>query len=120
MSQQTGCKVHDPITMHGFWDLVSLVCMYVLQIRQPHFFFFFLLTHTERMVITMIMAAMNTTTPNATEVAKVTPLTPVGGEVVAADCEVLAVGCEMVAVGCEVVAVGCEMVAVGSEVVIAV
>ena len=64
-------------------------------------------------MIAMIMAAMNTTLPNATEVAKVTPLTPVGGEVVAADCEVLAVGCE-------VVAVGCEMVAVGSEVVIAV
>ena len=117
MGQQTRCKVHDPITMHGFGT--CFVCMYVLQVRQPHLFFF-LLTHTERMVITMIMAAMNTTPPNATEVAKVTPLTPVGGEVVAADCEVLAVGCEMVAVGCEMVAVGCEVVAVGSEVVIAV
>ena len=44
----------------------------------------------------MIMAAMNTTPPTATEVAKVTTLTPIG-------CEVVAVGCEMLAVGCEVV-----------------
>ena len=64
-------------------------------------------------MIIMIMATMNTTPPTATEVAKVTTLTPVG-------CEVVAVGCEMVAVGCEMVAVGCEMVAVGCEVVIAV
>ena len=55
------------------------------------------------MVIIMIMATMNTTPPTATEVAKVTTLTPVG-------CEVVAVGCEMVAVGCETVAVGCEVV----------
>ena len=58
-------------------------------VEPHHFFFFFLLTHTERMVIIMIMIAMNTTPPTATEVAKVTPLTPAG--------------CEMVAVGCEVV-----------------
>ena len=45
--------------------------------------------HTERMVMIMIMATMNTTLATATEVAKVTTLTPVG--------------CEMVAVGCEVV-----------------
>ena len=41
----------------------------------------------------MIMAAVNTTPPTATEVAKVTTLTPVG-------CEMVAVGC---AVDCEVV-----------------
>ena len=56
---------------------------------EPHLFFFFLMTHTDRIMIIIIMAAMNTTPPTATEVAKVTALTPVV--------------CEMVAVGCEVV-----------------
>ena len=41
------------------------------------------------MTMIMIMAAMNTTPASATEVAKVTTLTPVG-------CEVVAVGCEVV------------------------
>ena len=63
---------------------------------EPHLFFFFLMTHTERMVIIMIMTTMNTTPPTATEVAKVTTLTPSG-------CEVLAVGCKVAAVVCEVV-----------------
>ena len=76
---------------------------------EPHLFFFFLMTHTERMVITMIMTTMNTTPPTATEVAKVTPLTPSGGEVVAVVCEMVAAECE-VAVGCGVVAVVCEVV----------
>ena len=62
---------------------------------EPHLFFF-LMTHTERMVIIMKMTTMSTTPPIATEVAKVTTLTPVG-------CEVVAVGCEVVAVVCEVV-----------------
>ena len=66
--------------------------------------------HTERMMMIMTMAAMNTTPGNTTEVAKVTTLTPTGCEVVAVGCEVVAVGCEMVAVGCEIVAVGCEVV----------
>ena len=62
-----------------FLGPVLLVWMHVLQVRQPHLFFFFLMIHTERMVMIMIMAAMNTTPATATEVAK------------------------MVAVGCEVV-----------------
>ena len=45
-------------------------------------------------MIIMIMAAINTTPPTATAVAKM-----------------VAVGCEVVAVGSEVVAIDCEIVA---------
>ena len=77
--------MHDPTEYPTmiFGTCFTGICMYVLQIRQPHLFFFFLMTHTERIVIIMIMIAMNTTPPTATEVAKVTTLTPSGCEVLA-------------------------------------
>ena len=41
MGQQTGCKVHDPITMHGFWDLFRMHACIADQAASP----FLLLSH---------------------------------------------------------------------------
>ena len=76
------------ISNHDFWDLFYWYVYMYWQVKQPHLFFFFLTIHTERMVMIIMMTAMNTTPATATEVAKVTTVIPTG-------CEVVAVGCEV-------------------------